>query len=231
MMAKRKSDDGNPARRFEPVGREIAFRTDGRRHPGDAQGDRQGAAFLELSDENKDALFRGMLRVRRQSTRCTAISSASGTEDPDPMRAALEKFVGLAKENSAISVQLQGGGPSASEIEQGWPAQLHMISSSTRRRTWLREAGRSRASQSPETRDNTRQRRTKAETDGIVAIFKEVGVMSTEKQRRKARRPGWRARSSGTPAAKRYRARAFLKAALSHRGRGIVGQFSGKDSP
>ena len=52
--------------------------------------------FLELSYENRELLFRGMLRVRRVDEMYRDLS-ASGTEDPDPMRAALEKFVGAGE--------------------------------------------------------------------------------------------------------------------------------------
>ena len=131
--------------------------------------------FLELSYENKELLFRGMLRVRRVDEMYRDLS-ASGTEDPDPMRAALEKFVGQAKENFGHLGTVARRWAELLEIEQGWPAQLHMLSFLHAAED-VAQISRTLAGE-PKPRDerNTRPRRTKAETDGILAILKEVGV-------------------------------------------------------
>ena len=68
--------------------------------------------FLELSYENKELLFRGMLRVRAASMRCTAISAPPGKKSQIRCALRSKNLSGWRKRNSAISVQLQGGGPS-----------------------------------------------------------------------------------------------------------------------
>jgi hypothetical protein len=131
--------------------------------------------FLELSDENKAQLFRGMLRVRRVDEMYRDLMRG-GTEDPDPMRAALEKFVGLAPENFGHLGTVARRWAELLEIEQGWPAQLHMVGF-INAAAQVAQISRTLAGE-PKPRDerNTRPRRTKAETDGILAILKEVGV-------------------------------------------------------
>jgi hypothetical protein len=131
--------------------------------------------FLELYDEDKAQLFRGMLKVRRVDEMYRDLISG-GTEDPDPMRAALEKFVGLAPENFGHLGAVARRWAERLGIEQGWPAQLLMISFLNAAAD-LVQISRTVAG-APKNRDerHTGARRTKAETEGIVAILKEVGV-------------------------------------------------------
>ena len=131
--------------------------------------------FLELSDENRATLFRGVLPVRRVNETYRDLSAA-GKEEPDPMRAALEKFVDLAKENPGHLGAVARRWAERLGIEQGWPAQLRMVSFLVAAAD-VAQISRTVAGE-PRPRDerNTRKRRTKAETDGIVAILKKVGV-------------------------------------------------------
>jgi hypothetical protein len=102
--------------------------------------------------------------------------SAAGKEEPDPMRAALEKFVDLAKENPGHLGAVARRWAERLGIEQGWPAQLRMVSFLAAAAD-VAQISRTVAGE-PRPRDerNTRKRRTKAETDGIVSVLKEAGV-------------------------------------------------------
>lgn len=131
--------------------------------------------FLELSDENKKQLFRGMLWVRRgEETYGDLIRY--GTEDPDSMRAGLERFVRLAPENLGHLGAVARRWAERLGIKQDWPAQLHMVSFLNAAAEVV-EISRTVAA-APKVRDerHTRARGTNAETEGIVAILKGVDV-------------------------------------------------------
>jgi hypothetical protein len=139
----------------------------------EAVGKEQG--FLELSDENKARLFRSMPQVRRVDEMYRDLI-ASGKEDPDPMRAALESFVALSKKNPGHLGAVARRWAERLGMEQGWPAQLHIFGFLNAAADVAQISRALVGEPKPRDERNTRARRTKAETDGIVNTLKEAGV-------------------------------------------------------
>jgi hypothetical protein len=169
--------------------------------------------FLELYNENKEQLFRGMLRVRRVDEMYRDLS-ASGTEDPDSMRAGLERFVRLAPENFGHLGAVARRWAERLGIEQGWPAQLHMVSFLNAAADVV-EISRAVAG-APKIRDerHTGARRTKAETEGIVAILKKVDVNIDGETKGKSKEAWLAGAIVGYTSGKKISGEGFLKRLL-----------------
>jgi hypothetical protein len=172
--------------------------------------------FLELSDENKARLFRAVLPVRRgDEMYCDLI--AAGKEKPDPMRAALEKFVDLAKKNDGHLGAVARRWAERLGIEQGPPAQLHMVRF-LEAAADVAQISRTLAGK-PRPRDerNTRPRRTKAETDGIVSALKEAGVNVDSETKGKSKEARLAGAIVGYTSGKKLSGAAFIKRLLRAR--------------
>jgi hypothetical protein len=169
--------------------------------------------FLDLSDENRARLFRGMLMVRRGDEMYRDLS-ASGKEDPDPMRAALEKFVDLARDNFGHLGAVARRWAERLGIEQGWPAQLHMVDFLNAAAEVAQISRTLTGEPKPRDERNTRTRRTKAETDGIVAILKEVDIRVDKETKGKSKEAWLAGAIVGYTSGKKLSGAAFIKRLL-----------------
>jgi hypothetical protein len=133
-------------------------------------------AFAAMSEENKTRLFLGMLKKRRQAEIFEDLIRF-GTEEPEPMRAALESFNNQTERNLGHLAAVARIRAVRRGIPPGEPALMDMNRFLDEARE-VAEISRE-VSRQPRPRDerHTRSRRTQAETEGILELLQEVGIV------------------------------------------------------
>jgi hypothetical protein len=130
------------------------------------------------------------------------------------MRAALETFVALVKENRGHLGAVARQWAERLGIEQGVAAQLHMVSFLNAAED-VAQISRTVAGE-PKPRDerNTRARQTNAETDGILTILREVDIRVDKETKGKSKEAWLAGAIVGYTSGKKLSGPSFIKRLL-----------------